>query len=94
MTPEDLAIVRSGDTVIHRPTSENWVVAFVDHDNARVWPCGWPMSCAPTDDCIWVAGCSDEYHEQLLRDMADISNQEDPRRRYAVRVLREREEQS
>ena len=53
---------RCGDTVRHRPSGEEWLVAYADpaHD-ALAWA-GWPDGRARLSDCEIVARCSDEAH--------------------------------
>lgn len=41
--------MRTGDHVLHKPSGETWVVAFVDGDDLA-W-CGWPNGLARTSDC-------------------------------------------
>lgn len=77
--------MRSGDTVLHRPSGEKWSVAFVDGD--KLVPRGWPLSYAKVSDCDLVRSCDDDTHETVLRDMAVMSDQSDPRCRYARRMI-------
>lgn len=77
--------MRSGDTVLHRPSGEKWSVAFVDAD--ELVPRGWPLSYAKLSDCELLKSCDDETHAVVLRDLAVMSDQSDPRCRYARQVL-------
>ena len=77
--------MRAGDTVLHRPSGEKWSVAFVDGD--ELVPRGWPLSYAKLSDCELVKRCDDEAHQTVLRDMAIMNDQSDPRCQYARRVL-------
>ena len=77
--------MRSGDTVLHRPSGEKWSVAYVDGD--ELVPRGWPLSYAKTADCDLVRACDDATHMLVLRDMAMMSDQSDPRCRYARQAL-------
>lgn len=72
--------MRTGDTVLHKPSGEKWSVAYVDGDELywRGWPFGW----AKASDCELLRACPDEEHERLLRDMA-ASDPKDRRCRYA-----------
>lgn len=62
---------RAGDHVLHHPTGETWVVAYVDGDYLA-W-CGWPEGEANLSDCTIVKRCSDDEHIQRLDDIANSS---------------------
>lgn len=62
------ARIRCGDTVIHRPTGERWLVAHVDGEYLA-WV-GWPDGEARLSDCELVASCDDKAHLTLLRELA------------------------
>ena len=74
-----MVTMRAGDTVLHRPTGETWVLAW--GDAADTWgcdgtigsvsACGWPESIARMSDCDLVTACSDAEHEEMLRTWAD-----------------------
>ena len=57
--------MRTGDTVLHRPSGEAWLVAYVDGPDLAWF--GWPEGFARVDDCELVKACSDEEHEKALR---------------------------
>lgn len=59
--------IDTGDHVLHRPTGEKWVVAFVEGD-VLFW-CGWPEGCAALTDCELVRKASPEQRRALLIDM-------------------------
>jgi hypothetical protein len=59
---------RAGDRVLHRPSGETWVLAYVDGDHLA-W-CGWPAGEAKVSDCELVAQCSDAEHLKLLDALA------------------------
>lgn len=42
-------MIKSGDTVLHKPTGETWVVYEVKNDTLK--PCGWPPTYAKLSDC-------------------------------------------
>jgi len=50
--------VKAGDTVLHRPTGETWVLLRVK--DGYVYPAGWPQSRAREKDCELVEAC-DHY---------------------------------
>ena len=57
---------RAGDTVKHKPTGEEWVLANDQHGDHVSW-CGWPEGLAQATDCEIVKRASDkERHERLL----------------------------
>lgn len=76
--------MRTGDAVIHKPSGETWSVAFVE--DGRLCAIGWPLSLVPVEDCELKRACTDEQHQEILREMASMSGS-DPRRSYARRVL-------
>lgn len=80
-------MIKTGDTVIHRPTGETWVVAVVREDEDRLSWCGWPEGMANLSDCDLVESCSDEYRLALLKDMAAMRSHNDHRFRYATAEL-------
>ena len=44
--------IMAGDTVLHRPSGETWVVCGVDREKGRLIPCGYPFpSVARLEDC-------------------------------------------
>ena len=61
--------MRCGDHVLHRPTGETWVVAYVD-GNDLAW-CGWPDGLARTSDCELVKACDDAEHLRMLKQVAE-----------------------
>lgn len=78
---------RCGDTVIHHPTGERWLVAYVDGD--RLAWCGWPEGEARLSDCSVLRRCSDAAHVALLREIAGMRNSADRRARMAAALLAE-----
>lgn len=65
-TPDDW---RAGDRVLHKPSGETWVVAYVDGDYLA-W-CGWPEGEAKVSDCTLVKRCSDDEHIKQLESLAN-----------------------
>lgn len=79
----------TGDVILHKPSGEKWVVAFVTED--MLCCCGWPKSYAKLSDCELVTPATAEERERLLWDMARISG-EDRRKRYAQHRLAQAEQ--
>jgi hypothetical protein len=76
--------IDTADTVLHRPSGEEWLVAFVE--NGRLCACGWPCGYVPVKDCVMVDKAPEAERLELLRNMANISG-DDPRKSYAIRAL-------
>lgn len=79
-----MAEIGTGDTVLHKPTGEIWVVACVEGKHLS-W-CGWPEGTALVADCELKEKASDEYREALLKNLASMKGN-DHRQRYAARLL-------
>lgn len=50
-TKREGASIRCGDTVLHRPSGEKWVVAAADPERDEIMWCGWPEGVAKLSDC-------------------------------------------
>ncbi len=79
--------IDTGDTVFHRPTREEWLVACVQGDHLS-W-CGWPEGMARLADCLLVDKATHAEREKLLRDMAARDDESGHRVRYAQHRLAE-----
>jgi len=82
--------IRTGDVVLHRPTGESWLVAYVEEDQKHLAPCGYPFCLAPVSDCVVLERASDDQSFELLLSMSNMSGhdaRDDFRRKYARRVL-------
>jgi len=56
--------MRAGDHVHHKPSGEDWLVAWADHTTGYMSPCGWPTCQALISDCVITHEASDgESHE-------------------------------
>jgi hypothetical protein len=83
VTPLDAAQeIDTGDVVLHKPSGEQWLVAFVEGD--MLCACGWPESLAPLADCTLVTRATPEARISLLHEMARSSG---ARASYANRAL-------
>ena len=83
-------IPRTADVVFHKPTGERWVVAFVQ--NGKLFWCGWPLGCADLSNCTIVKKATDEEYEKLLKEMANMNDNRDPRYQYAIAEYKRRED--
>ncbi len=60
---------RTGDSVLHGPTGETWVVAYADPATGYMSWLGWPAGRALIADCTLVKRATDEAHQGWLRDL-------------------------
>jgi hypothetical protein len=58
--------MRTGDIVHHKPSGEDWVVAWADHQSGYMAPCGWPTCQARIDDCRLVHTATDNETNDLI----------------------------
>jgi len=78
--------IRTGDRVLHRPSGEHWLVAYVQ-DDRLAW-CGWPEGEARLEDCELERSCTDEQHWKLVEEIAHSASGR--RARYYQWLLEER----
>lgn len=83
--------MKTGDTVLHKPTGETWLVAYTDDANNRLAWCGWPQGLAKLSDCELIVECSAEESAALIRELAGMSSGNDPRKHWAMRRIAEPE---
>jgi hypothetical protein len=72
--------IDTADHVLHKPSGESWVVAYVKGD--RLAWCGWPQGEALLADCTLTRKASAEERDKLLQEMA-ASGANDARVSYA-----------
>jgi hypothetical protein len=77
-------MIDTGDTVFHRPTREEWLVACVVED--RLSWMGWPEGSANVADCTLVEKASPEKRRATLEQIAACSG-DDHRVRFARHIL-------
>lgn len=77
-------MIDTADHVLHAPSGESWVVAYVRGD--RLAWCGWPQGEAALADCTLLKKATDAERDKLLREMAD-SGSNDMRVTYARQRL-------
>lgn len=78
----------TGDVVLHKPTGEKWVVAYVSGENLCC--VGWPESFAKVADCVLVRVATTEERRKLLESMASMQGDRtgyDSRKSYAKHRL-------
>lgn len=74
----------TGDVVLHRPTGERWLVAYVQSEYVAC--CGWPLSMAKIEDCTLLIIATAPERLKLLQEMANMPGS-DPRKTYALNRL-------
>lgn len=74
--------IDTGDHVLHRPSGETWVVAYVRE--GRLSACGWPDEVVPAADCELVKKADAEQRQEWLEALASNGGH---RGDYARRVL-------
>lgn len=79
-------MIDTGDAVLHRPTGETWLVAYVAAGGEHLVCCGWPESSAKVADCELVAAATAGGRRLLLERMAAMEGP-DSRKAYAARRL-------
>ena len=77
-------LIDTADVVLHGPTQEKWVVAYVRGD-CLAW-CGWPEGEAKLSDCTLQKKATPEERNKLLIEMAAMKG-DDSRGVYARYVL-------
>lgn len=77
--------IDTGDTVLHGPTGEQWLVAYV-RDDRLAWV-GWPEGEAQLADCTLLTKATPEERRRLLHEMA--ASKSGRRSRYAAYTLAE-----
>lgn len=64
--------IRAGDSVLHKPTGETWVVAAMSPDGTELVCCGWPESIAKVADCELKGRATDDDHYRILSNVAAV----------------------
>jgi hypothetical protein len=75
MKPNDITAptIDAGDTVLHRPSGEKWLVACIDVTRTRLSWFGWPEGCAEMSDCDLIKKATPQERVAALRTWADKS---------------------
>jgi hypothetical protein len=66
-------MIDTGDTVLHKPSGETWVVAAIEDDGEHFYACGWPETRALLSDCELVSQTTGELRRALLESLAKYS---------------------
>lgn len=80
---EEVVSIDTGDRIYHKPTREEWVVAYVEGD--RIAWYGWPEGTALLSDCELIRKVDPAERRRWLEQMSQSSD--GPRKRYADRAL-------
>lgn len=64
MTGRLANLPRCGDHVLHHPSGEEWLVAWVE--GADLAPAGWPECIARLSDCEVTFRCDDAAHRKAV----------------------------
>lgn len=67
--------IEIADTVIHRPSGEEWVVARVTEKH--VYPAGWPPCRADLSDCILTSKATPEQRDKMLNALRRLPRDDD-----------------
>ena len=79
-------IPRCGDAVLHKPSGETWLVAYILHDTLSA--SGWPDSLAKLSDCKITRFATDEEHKAAVKSWLDsVSRTGHDLRRNRVKAL-------
>lgn len=79
----DNKLPRCGDVVRHIPSGEEWTVAYADE--MVLAPAGWPDSRVQTAQCEIIRRCTDDEHQQAVRDWS-LKSSTDSRRANVLRL--------
>ena len=84
--------IKPGDIVHHKPSGEDWVVAYMDVERNEIAWFGWPPGFAKLSDCELLESVSIDESLKAIVDWAKKSQSErdghDYRISYAKRTLR------
>lgn len=72
MSEHSMTDIRTGDTVLHQPTGETWVVAWCAGEELA--PCGWPLCYAKREHCSLLKKASDEDHRNMVLRVGNCSD--------------------
>ena len=82
--------MRTADIVLHKPSGEEWVVAWADHESGYMAPCGWPTCQALIQDCDLISTATDTECMDLAERLAK-SGRTDAHRALALLRAKEQE---
>lgn len=67
-------VIKAGDSVLHKPSEETWVVAAISPDGKEFAACGWPETIAQLSDCELKRKASPEEQRKTLLSAAEAKN--------------------
>lgn len=79
-------MLRMGDKVRHRPSGEEWLIAYETADGDVAW-LGWPDGRARASDCELLQAATDTEHWALVEQVA-FGTSADSRVRHAQQLVR------
>ena len=65
------APIKAGDSVLHKPSGETWLVASISPDENDLTASGWPETEAPVSDCELKRRATPEEH---LKHLVEVAN--------------------
>lgn len=78
--------IDTGDYIHHRPSGENWVVAYCR--DGEVCCCGWPETFAKVSDCELTHKASPEKRMNLLEQMKNSRGSRGEHARYQLELAK------
>jgi hypothetical protein len=70
--------IRCGDHVLHRPSGEEWVVAYADYESGNLAWAGWPDGSARIEDCDRIKTCDDLEHAAAVASWSRVTDDSRP----------------
>lgn len=58
--------IRAGDHVLHKPSGEDWIVMWANHETGYMAPAGWPACRARIEDVLLIRPVNDAGHNAFL----------------------------
>ena len=70
--------IRCGDHVLHRPSGEEWVVAYADYESGNLAWAGWPDGSERIEDCDRIKTCDDLEHAAAVASWSRVTDDSRP----------------
>ena len=71
MVAQDPHRIQIGDTVLHKPSGQEWLVAFADYDQNLMSAWGWPESIEPLDNVELIRKADPKSYRDWLPKLLD-----------------------